>query len=390
MLLSLIIGSVIVIALIVILRKRNKSPKNQYADMVVKHKSSNASKRKVAVNPQSINQNFSEDNIKPAPKALAKAEPKVDVPEGFLNFKVFNSDELDEKQKQVIEEISQSFRKPHPLLLPLTQRSFEPNELFELIKTDTEMTAKVLNAVNSPLFALQQPITNIRHAIIFLGVGKVKNIVMQFAMQQGMTFKDKNQNEAYNKLWKASYLASSFCLLFAKELGEDNSAELATHCLLSYLGDLAILSYKPQLAGFYLDDFTLFERTKIFQESLNTNAAVVGKYLAGQWRLPTTIESGIEHSILPLTNCMATSELSDKNLRQLLLCYLACRLGDLVAFNGLKEVPEFKEVSFESLGEIEFYYTQSNIQNSDFSKINSVIADIGFRKKLNKIISEVA
>jgi len=99
MLLSLIIGSVIVIALIVILRKRNKSPKNQYADMVVKHKSSNASKRKVAVNPQSINQNFSEDNIKPAQKDLAKAEPKVDVPEGFLNFKVFNSDELDEKQK---------------------------------------------------------------------------------------------------------------------------------------------------------------------------------------------------------------------------------------------------------------------------------------------------
>lgn len=86
---------------------------------------------------------------------------------------------------------------------------------------------------------------------------------------------------------------------------------------------------------------------------------------------------------------MASSELSDKNLRQLLLCYLACRLGVLVAFNGIKEVPEFKEVSFESLGEIEFYYTQSNIQNSDFSKINSVIADIGFRKKLNKIISEV-
>jgi len=33
---------------------------------------------------------------------------------------------------------------------------------------------------------------------------------------------------------------------------------------------------------------------------------------------------------------------------------LACRLGDLVAFNGLKEVPEFKEVSFESLGELSF------------------------------------
>jgi len=205
-----------------------------------------------------------------------------------------------------------------------------------------------------------------------------------------MNFSDKSQNQAYNNLWKASYLASSFCLLFAKETGEKNAAELATHCLLSYLGDLAILSYKPSLARFYLDDFTLFERTKIFQESLGTNAAVVGKYLAKQWQLPASIESGIEHSILPLTNSMASSELSDKNLRQLLLCYLACRLGDLVAFNGLSEVPMLEEVSFESLGEIEFYYTQKNIQNADFTKVNSIIVEPAFRQKLNKIISKVS
>ena len=103
MLLSLIIGSVLAVATVAILRKRNKSPKNQYADMVVKHKNLKAPKRKLAVILQSINHNFSEDNIKPALEALAKAELKVDVPEGFLNFKVLNSDGLDEKQKKVIE-----------------------------------------------------------------------------------------------------------------------------------------------------------------------------------------------------------------------------------------------------------------------------------------------
>jgi len=369
---------------------KKKASKHQYSNLVDKHKSAQRSKRKKSAMTSSINQEFVAENTQAATLKLGKTHDTAIIPDGFLAFEVLTSAKLDDKQQQIISEISQSFRKPHPLLLPLAQRTFEPNELFDLIKTDAEITAKILNAVNSPMFALQQPITNINHAIVFMGVGKVKDIALQCAMQQGMKFTDKNQNEAYNKLWKASYLASSFCLLFAKETGENNPAELATHCLLSYLGDLAILSYKPSLASFYLDDFTLFERTKIFQESLGTNAAIIGKHLAQQWQLPASIESGIEHSILPLTNSMASSELSDENLRQLLLCYLACRLGDLVAFNGLSEVPELDEVSFEALGKVEFYYTPNNIQNADFTKINSIIVEPSFRQKLNKIISKVS
>jgi len=370
-------------------KKKNKRAKHQYSNLVDNHKTSSQKNRKRSAPVKAINESYMDENKTSVFSDLKKLAEPVVVPDGFLSFKTFTSEKLDSKQQKIISDISQSFKKPHPLLLPLTQRTFEPNELFDLIKTDTEMTAKVLNAVNSPLFGLDKPITNINHAIIFMGVGEVKNIALQCAMNQGMKFTDKNQNEAYNKLWKASYLASSFCLLFAKELGEKSSAELSTNCLLSYLGDLAILSYKPKLASFYLDDFTLFERTKIFQELLGTNAAVVGKFLAQQWELPTSIESGIEHSILPLTDTMTNSQLSDENLGQLLLCYLSCRLGDLVAFNGLSDIPEIEEVSFETLGKIEFYYTQNNIQNSGFDKINSVIRDPAFRKKLNKVISKL-
>jgi HD-like signal output (HDOD) protein len=369
---------------------KSKASKHQHSSLVEKQKGLEERQRKKLTKPSAINPEFVDENSEPASIKPKTNKAFSEVSADFLAFKVLTSEKINSQQQQIISDISQSFKKPHPLLLPLTQRSFEPNELFDLIKTDAEITAKILNAVNSPLFALQQPITNINHAIIFMGVGKVKNIALQCAMQQGMTFTDKNQNEAYNKLWKASYLASSFCLLFAKELGEENPAELATRCLLSYLGDLALLSYKPNLAGFYLDDFTLFERTKIFQESLGINAAIIGKHLAHQWQLPISIESGIEHSILPLTDTMENSLLSDENLRHLLLCYLACRLGDLVAFNGLNEIPELEEVSFEALGEVEFYYTQVNIQNSDFIKINSIVAESGFRQKINKIISKIS
>ena len=384
-----IISVLLLLALVIIFFSKNKQRKYQYSNLVTKSKALNSSKRRSVSTTNPINPNYVNEKVKPERVDLVSSNHSIDIPDDFLAFKLLTSSQLDNTQQKLISDISQSFRKPHPLLLPLTQRTFEPNELFDLIRTDTEMTANVLKEVNSPLFGLRQPITDINHAIIFMGVGKVKSIVLQCAMKQGMKFTDRKQNEAYDKLWKASYLASSFCLLFAIEIGKKNPSELATRCLLSYLGDLALLSYKPELAEFYLDDFTLFERTKKSQELLSTNAAIVGKFLAKQWKLPESIESAIEHSIFPLTDTMAHSELSDEQLRHLLLCYLSCRLGDLVAFNDLNEVPVFEEVSFEALGEIEFYYTQKNIQNVDFMKINSVIADENFRKKLNNIIREV-
>jgi len=311
-----------------------------------------------------------------------------ELPADFLDFKLFLSEKLNDDQQKVVLDISQSFRKPHPLLLPLTQGVFEPNELFDLIKTDAEMTAKILNAVNSPLFSLRQPITNINHAIIFLGITQVKNIALQFAVQKNMEFEDKAQNEAYKKLWAASYLASSFCLLFAKEMNEENPAELSTHCLLSYLGDLAVLSYKPSIAGFYLDDYSLFERTKIFQKTLGINTAVVGKHLAQQWQLPVSIETGIDYSLLPLVNGTANKGLSTEQLRHTFLCYLSCRLGDLVAFGGLRDISQLGKLSFEALGHVEFYYIQDNIKKSGLDKVNAVIADANFRKKINKVIEQ--
>jgi len=350
---------------------------------VVKPKANRTSHSQARKSSSQVPQQFQADAL-----VTTNEEPEVEIPTDFLTFKLFFSDTVDAKQQQTVVDISQSFRKPHPLLLPLTQGAFEPNELFDLIKTDAEMTVKILNAVNSPLFSLRQPITNINHAIIFLGITQVKNIALQFAVQSNMTFTDKAQNEAYKKLWAASYLASSFCLLLAKEMNEENPAELSTHCLLSYLGDLAVLSYKPSMAGFYLDDYTLFERTKIFQTSLGINTAVVGKHLVQQWQLPKSIETGIDYSILPLADGMAGKALSNEQLRHTLLCYLSCRLGDLVAFGGVRDVAKINKLSFESLGEVEFYYTQKQLAETGLEKINDLIADASFRKKLNKIIEQ--
>jgi HD-like signal output (HDOD) protein len=313
---------------------------------------------------------------------------EFELPEEFLEFELLFAEELTAEQQHTAKNITESFRKPHPLLLPLIQGGFEPSELFDLIKTDAEMTAKILNAVNSPLFSLRQPITNINHAIIFLGITQVKNIATQLAVQQDSHLTDKAQNAAYKKLWTASYLASAFGLILATEMNVENSAELSTHCLLSYLGDLAILSYRPAMADVYLKNYGLFERTKVFQHVIGVNSAVLGKRLAQQWQLPQSIEKGIAYSLLPLANNTVDLAISSEELQQVSLCYIACRLADLVAFGGLRNISEYKELSFEVMGKVEFYYTQDIIKMARLDKINTLITDINFRKKINKVIEQ--
>ncbi len=318
------------------------------------------------------------------------AKPEYKLPLAFLDLKLIGSGKFSAKQQQMMTEISRSFRKPHPLLLPLAQGSFEPNELFDLIKSDAEMTAKILNAVNSPLFSLRQPITNINHAIIYLGITQVKNIAIQLAVQSNIAFEDKAQNMAFKQLWTASYLASSFCLLLAKELNEDNAAELSTHCLLSYLGDLAILSYQSSIASLYREDCFLFERVETFQETMDTNPAVIGMNLAQQWQLPKSIAVGISNSLLPLVNGVADQELSHEQVRGSILCYLSCRLADLVAFGNVNEASKFGALNFEVLGKVEFYYLQSNLEQAGLDRINEIVNDMSFIRKLNKVIAQVS
>ena len=46
------------------------------------------------------------------------------------------------------------------------------------------------------------------------------------------------------------------------------------------------------------------------------------------------------------------------------------------------------ELSFEAFGAVEFYYTQENIKEAGLEKINTLIGDASFRKKINKVIEQ--
>lgn len=313
---------------------------------------------------------------------------KKEIPEQLKNFQLILFKQIDNQQLKDISNIIECYRKPHPLLLPLAKGAFEPNELFDLIKTDPEMTAKILNVVNSPMFGLRQPITSINHAIIFIGVSSVKSIAMQFAINQSVAYETTKQDEAAKKIWLASYLASTFGFLLAKELGRENPAELSTYCLLSYLGDMALLSFKPELAEEYLTTSDTFTRVANVQSKLQSNSAIIGSLMAKEWLLPKTIVNAIEYTLLPLVNGMAKSNLTAAQQQDTLICYIACRLGEMAAFQNITDVSLMGKLGLDELDSIDFSYTQAQLSSLQLEKINILLNDANMLKKMNALINK--
>jgi HD-like signal output (HDOD) protein len=307
----------------------------------------------------------------------------------FLNFTLLPFDILNRKQQQKINEMSQCCRQPNPLLLSLTKSELEAKELITLIKSDAEMTAKILNTVNSSLFSLQQPIESIHHAIVFMGATAVRNIAIQFILQQSLSFKDEAQAAAYKKIWVSSYLASSLVFLLAKHLDKENAAELSTLCLLMSLGDMTMLSYKPSIASSYLSQTSLFERVQNEQISLDVNSSVIGKALAEQWQLPKSIVEGIGSSLIPLVNDKLISVMPLEEAQNTLLCYLSCRLGDLIAFGGVRDIFQGESNGIDALSSVDFMYVQTNIEQLGLEKISQLFQDPSFVNKAKRLIAQI-
>ncbi|WP_077337839.1 HDOD domain-containing protein [Pseudocolwellia agarivorans] len=367
---------VLIVLYFIFFRGNNKKPTYK----VSKTDSKNLKNQYLKVNPEHEKSSQSLDsnsNIIQNPR---------EVPDGFLNFNVNIASDLNQEKTLEVINIAKRFKKPNPVLLMLIKGAFEPHELFDLIKADPKMTAKILNAVNSPLFALRTPITSIQHAINFMGVNAIKNVVMQITVQDALKFENPQQEKAYQKLSKASYMASAFCLLLAKELGKENAAELSTRCLLCYLGDMAMLSNEPLISDDYLLSNSLYERVNKAQESYGFNSAIVGKVMAQEWSLPDSIINGIGNSLLTLSNASLGSDISNDELQDNLLCYIACRVGDFFAFNHIKDISSINGLGLNDGDPIEFYYLQNKINLSGLQHIKALFNDSIFIRKVNTLL----
>ncbi len=191
-----------------------------------------------------------------------------------------------------------------------------------IIASDPSMTAKILQLVNSAFFGIARRISNPVEAVQFLGVGRVRSLVL--SLHVFSCFEQVNlRNFSIDRVWKHSMSTGLVAQKIARLQKMDRAFMDETYVagMLHDIGKVMLASSLPELYG---KAVALAAEQKIplveaERETFGITHAQVGAYLLGLWGLPITIveavafhhdpQEGAMKSFSPLTAVHVASAL---------------------------------------------------------------------------------
>ncbi len=161
-------------------------------------------------------------------------------------------------------------------------------EIGALIKLDPSFTAEVLRLANSALFGVSRQVSNLSHAVVLMGLDRVKALATFVALNKMV--RSAVKVEALRKCWKHSLVTAMLSDGAAMSLGfAQDSAYTAG--LLHNLGTLGMMSAYPDEYARMLEvsnDFG-FDLLKTERDLFEIDHCAAGAYLAQDWDFPDEI-----------------------------------------------------------------------------------------------------
>jgi len=165
-------------------------------------------------------------------------------------------------------------------------------ELEKIITEDQALAAKLLKLANSPLYAPPQPITNLQNAIVRLGFGEVRNVVLASALNY--LLKPQATYKKFNlaRLWIHALGVARATFLLAKEENYADAETLYTAGLLHDLGRLALAVFFPE---YFLHVLAVQEAKENFfweaEQEVGIAHTEIGALIAEHWRFSEALVS---------------------------------------------------------------------------------------------------
>ncbi len=175
-----------------------------------------------------------------------------------------------------------------------------------IIREDPAMAAKTLRVANSPLYALERKVTDIREAVAVLGLKEVYRIVI--SMTTINLFGRKTSHIDYRRFWRHSLsvaMATKAVFEFTgkSSLGEkdDTLSDLFIAGLLHDIGVLAMDQYLPGYeevigAVYSMEDVPFYG---VEYEIMKISHGEVGGHLLLLWNMPEHIIAAVAFHHLP-------------------------------------------------------------------------------------------
>lgn len=172
------------------------------------------------------------------------------------------------------------------------------NQIAEKISMDQVISARVLRLSNSAHFGRARTVSSIDEAVIRLGLGPIRTLVIASALMSAFP---KVEGLDLNNFWGTTFEVASLSKAISSHVKEDPN-EAFTAGMLHNIGDLLIYTVAPDEA----QKIELHvEAGKTKQEAqqliLNTDTAQLGGELANNWKFADTLVQAIANQFAPVS-----------------------------------------------------------------------------------------
>jgi len=235
------------------------------------------------------------------------------------------ADTAEKKLKSIVDKIH-NLPTPPIVFTQITKVINNPNtsayEIGAIIAEDPALTAKVLKLTNSSYYGISRTITNVKQAIVILGLDAVKSLVISASVFDAFSKNSALDREYLEYFWRHSLLVAFMAKIVSRfvDRGFLQEAEIAfSGGLLHDIGKLIIISHLPEE---YSKIKTIMEKKPSYSEIdiessiLQFTHSDLGSYMAAKWNLPGEICFAIlnHHSqeAMPVDSLAAVIHLADQ------------------------------------------------------------------------------
>ncbi len=187
-------------------------------------------------------------------------------------------------------------------VLAAIEKDASAQEIEKILYEDQALAAKILKIANSPLYITGNPTNSLKMAIVRLGFGEVRNIVLanalNYLLRPVATFKKFD----LTRLWVHAVGVARACFLLATEERVKDPDTLYTAGLLHDIGRLVLAVFFPD---FFLQVLALREAKdcsfREAEEDLGLSHTEVGVLVARHWRFSEDLVEALRWHHHPLT-----------------------------------------------------------------------------------------
>ncbi len=193
-----------------------------------------------------------------------------------------------------------NFPTPPPVAMRVLQLAQNPDidlaKVADAVSADPAIAAKVMRIANSAMYARRRQSTNLRQALITLGLNATLTLALSFTLVTALK-KGSTGGFDFQAYWRRTILSAAWGKLLASELGRRDAEEIFLASLLQDLGMLVVDKLWPEvydgIAPFKIEHARICQHE---QNCIGTDHRAIGSALLGIWNMPPGLVQAVQHS----------------------------------------------------------------------------------------------